>query len=188
VLGTGRRRLLGIENTAWPSKLEGNSGTVTLKGEVGGAPTHITCTKDNFAAQPKEEGESAEDTITLSSCTVSEPSKCIVTESITAVVTGRVEESGGKLIDKLTGNGENKKWVEITYKNKGSENCPLKNKTFALNGTQTCEFDANIRVYEEKHELICKTSGSELTLGARSATYEDTTTIAPEEGETWLAD
>jgi hypothetical protein len=168
----------------WPSKLEGSFGTTVLKSKLAGAEAKIECAKGTFEAAPEKEGETSVGQIGLSSCTSVKPAKCTV--SVPALVfDGIVEESGGKLVDKLTGSGAGKELDEITYS--GTE-CAFKGEGFPLKGSQTFEWDANIGKYQEKHELIGKTSGSSLTLGPEKATYEDTTTVNAEGGETWSAD
>ena len=171
-------------SVAWPSKLEGSSGTVTLKSKLAGAGAEIVCTQGRFETQRRKEPEWVGE-MELSSCTVVKPGKCTVKEPIVVAFISQMEESSGKLVDKLTGSGTGETFAKMTFE--GGAGCSVNGDTVPLTGTQTCEFDTNIGKAEEKHELICGTSGSKLKLGSESATYEDTTTIESRGGEAWAA-
>jgi hypothetical protein len=166
-----------------PYKLEGQLGTTVLKGHAATITTQITC-KGSFEAQPAAEGETSQGKIEYSSCTVNKPSGCVIKEPIVASYNGLLEESGGKLEDKLTGSGASEKLGEIAY----GEGCgSLKGKEFALSGAQVCPFASGIGTFEEKHELVCETSGSKLKIGTESATYEGKVTITAPSDEAWSA-
>jgi hypothetical protein len=163
-------------------KLSGTSGTSKLTIEVSGAPLEITCNAGTFQAQPRTEGDTSEGGIELKSCAVTKPSGCTVKEPIVANFDGGMAESAGKPIYKFAGSGSEETLTTLSLTGKG---CGLLAGINQVKGSQTCELDKDSRVLEEKHELICKASGSNMKVGARSVTYESTTAVKAEGGYGW---
>ena len=158
---------------------------MTLTGVLAGAKAEISCTAGRLEAQPGAEGETSVDKFELTTCTVKKPTGCALSGPIVGSATGVIEEVGGKLQEKLTGSGSGETMAELTFAN--SESCSLKNQTVKLTGSQICEFDAGIHTNQEKHELICKTTGStNLKLGGNKVTYEGTATLESGSGAYWL--
>jgi hypothetical protein len=173
-----------LEEPAWSSKLEGQASSVILKSKVGGTPMTLKCTKDTLEVLPHPEGETQEGKLSLSSCTALGLTNCTVKEPIVGSVSGQLEESAGKLVDKLTGSGESEAIAKLTFE---GEKCAAKGLAPTLKGTETAEFDSSIGTFQEKHELISKLSGGKLKLGAEKAEYEGTMTVTAPGGETWSA-
>jgi hypothetical protein len=150
-----------------------STGWATLKGTVSGVSASVACATSKFTIQPEGSGKASGGAITSTQCTVNKPAKCTVHEPLTAEFEGQTEELSGKIVDKFTGSkSTNKTFVEIEFKNKGSEACSLSElKPFAAVGSQTCEFDAEIETIKEVQEVICNASGSNLKIGTEAATY-----------------
>lgn len=106
----------------------------------------------------------------LKTCTVAKPANCTVTEPIKAEFKGQLEEAEKKVLNKLTGSKASEEFTGISF-NGGS--CVIAGTT-ALKGTQKCGFDSGIELFKLEHEMICKKTGSKLTLGTASASFAGT--------------
>jgi hypothetical protein len=145
---------------------------------VGGVLTNISCLTNKFSVEPEEKGKQSEGTITYTNCAVSKPAKCAVTEPIEANFNGQAENAGGKITDKFTGSKSGEKFVEIEFKNKGTEKCSLGEGTkAAATGSQTCEFASGITMMKKTQEVICTEAGSNLKLGGETAKYSGNNTV-----------
>jgi hypothetical protein len=78
-----------------------------------------------------------------------------------------------------------KAFVEVEYKNKGSETCSLNKEALPVEGTQSCDWEAGAHLAEVGHLLTCKSTGSKLKLGSNTATYEGSSEIHLEGSPYW---
>jgi hypothetical protein len=154
--------------------IEGAStGWATLKATVSGVSANVACATSKFTIKPEGSGKASGGAIAYTHCAVNKPEKCAVGEPLTAEFDGQTEEVSSKIVDKFTGTkSTNKTFIEIEFKDKGSETCSLNGlKPAAIVGSQTCEFAAGIETIKEVQEVICNTSGSSLKIGGEAATY-----------------
>ena len=166
--------------------IQGTSSSSIISGIDAGVKFEVKCTSDTYSAQPEPGGAYSGGKFELKTCTVVKPANCTVNEPIKAEFTGQLEESEGKVVDKLVGSKGSEGFAEITFK---GESCGFKGTTLTLKGTETCGYDTEVGTLKFEHEMICKTTGSKLKAAGQTATYEgtDTKVIAKnEEGEfTW---
>ncbi len=163
------------------------SGTQTLVGTVAGAKIEINCNTLKFSTQPEEFGKSTGGKLTYTSCSVPKPPKCAVKEPIVATFNDQLEVEGGQYIDKFTGAEAGEKFAEIEFINKGAEVCSLNTVVFTVTGSQKCagETLAQAEVVTLKHTIECKTTKSNLKIGAIAATYEGKSLAEPANGDAW---
>jgi len=153
-----------------------------LRSVVAGTTTLIHCEHGSSEGQPLTHILTSGAAIEYTSCEVTKPATagelCTVTNAGGTAATIRTEP----LIDQ--GEGMESKFtpetgtvfVELEFKNKGSEPCVLKNGTKAkITGNQKCVWETAIETPALEHLQECKTTGSSLKLGEEKATYEGTT-------------
>jgi len=151
--------------------------TVVFKSEIGGEKITIECKDvhaDGFLIQNKPLTENASIEIPATTglvfkeckLTAGVPKCEVKPEEPTVALTGTPQTTSDVIFKPKT--GEN--FIEIEFKNKGSEKCPstILGK-HAVKGEQLCEF-VNPEVDEETHLLNCETTGSKLKFGTENAT------------------
>jgi hypothetical protein len=116
-----------------------------LKGEVALTKTEIECGSVHGEGTFKNEEPSAKvhtgsgtGETKMTSCTVRKPAKCVVAEPIVVKVQGIPVEKGGAGGNEMGGEikpAVGSRFVEIEFKDKGGESCPLKNKVFPIEGS-----------------------------------------------------
>jgi hypothetical protein len=148
----------------------GNMGAATVSSTIGGTSVEVKCSKGLFESQPKETGLSSGGLMELKTCEVAKPANCTVAEPIKTEFNGQLEEAEKKVLNKLTGSKAGEELGEISFVG-GS--CAIAGTT-KLKGTQKCGFDSEIELLKLEHEVICKKTGSKLTLGAEPASYAGT--------------
>jgi hypothetical protein len=149
-----------------------------LKGTLLGVPVTITCStlaaKGNIDFELIKSHASSDlhytsCTTTVTGCTVTEvlAKTALLLEGTTLVGVFRPLNGSNVFAE-----------VHIT-------GCALEGK-YPVEGKQTCELPkASENIVE--HEVVCKTTGSELTFGGSSATYEGNSKVKLESGKKWSA-
>jgi hypothetical protein len=167
-----------------------NTTPSTLKGILAGAASTISCTTSKFTVEPEGGGKQSKGDISYTGCTVIKPAKCTVHEPILALFNGQLEREPSKFVDKFTGAGASEKFVELEFLNKGTETCSLGSGfKAAVDGSQTCEFDAEITMMKRTHEVICTEAGSKLKLGGETAKYSGNDIVEGSgSSKEWLGD
>jgi hypothetical protein len=157
-------------------KVEASILLSTLKSKVAGAENVIDCT----GGSSKGTGESAtllgSNPITYTGCTSVKPTKCVVANKGGTEGTIETKALMAKLLSltetEFSPEAVGGAFVEIEYKNKGTETCSLKGEVLAVTGTQKCVWEGAVQTPTTDKLLGCKTSGSNLKLGTQTATYE----------------
>ncbi|MFI4990605.1 MAG: hypothetical protein ACHQHO_06790 [Solirubrobacterales bacterium] len=144
-----------------------------LKGEVLETPTELKGTTAVAKLKAGEKGTGS-GKITFTNITVSKPAKCTVKEPVVAEFNVQASKVPAPPTATFTGSKAGEAFTEIEFKNKGTEECPLKNKVFKVTGSQLAEFDSKIGTEEINHSVIAKAAGSNLHLGENKATFEGT--------------
>ena len=152
-------------------------GNVVFKSEIGGEKITIECssvTADGLVLQAKPLSENATIEVPVTTGLVfktckltSGATKCSVKEEEPLLAaTGTFSSAEDVTFKPKT--GEN--FIEIEFKNKGSEKCPatILGK-HAVKGEQLCLF-AEVTNQVEERLLTCEESGSKLKFGAENAT------------------
>lgn len=175
-----------FSTTAPVPAARGNIAGAVIGSIIAGVKIEVKCSQGTFEWQPELAGASSDGLMELKSCTVPKPANCTVTEPVKALFSSQLEEGAEKkVLDKLTGSKSEEGFIEISFK---GESCALKGATEKIKGTQKCGFDTAIETLQTEHEVICKTSGSKLTLNKEPATFEGTATkVLSKVGATALA-
>lgn len=168
-------------------KVIGSSGVSKLQSELDGVALTIECKKDKFSGTLDEVDKNSGTVITYEECALTGgfATKCEVSSTLTTDNLKGELTSGTRIEN--TFEPEGSAFIEIEIKAKSGKTCAIA-ATYPIKGSQTCEIDkdnAEAEEGKEEHEIICKTSGSNLKLGPESATYEGSATVKPEGGEYW---
>jgi len=153
------------------------SGTVVFKSEIGGEKITIECkavTTSGTVLQAAPLSASATLDIPATTGLIFKeckltvgPSKCEVkSEEPTVALTGTAQSATDVSFKPTSGES----FIEIEFKNKGSEKCPstILGK-HQVKGKQLCEFLEDTTA-KEKRGFECPTGGSELKFGTENAT------------------
>ena len=176
-LGAGNWEWVGITEAV---KAEGISGPSLLSATVGGAKLMIECKKDSFAGTLESAGKSSKAVIKYEECAItgSWATKCEVETTLT---TGELKDAlsvvATRIVDTFEPEATN--FISIVVKKRTGQTCSIET-TYPITGSQQCEVDKHTAEAESGklgHELICKTTGSNLKLGANVATYRGTALI-----------
>jgi hypothetical protein len=76
-------------------------------------------------------------------------------------------------------------YVEIEFKNKGTEECSLNKEVIPIKGTQSCDWEPGLQTPAQDHLLSCTLTGSLLRFGATEAKYEGLAHIHLEGSPFW---
>jgi len=179
----------GVPLESASENAEGTSSSAILKATIAGVTAEIKCASGKSTGFI--EGGAAgtvgksKTKITFETCKLLAPEHCKLTSAEetkikTSELTGELELTGGKILDKLepkTGAAFASIGIE------GGSLCGIgeieKPETFNITGSQLCEVDSSRTAAEteaEKHKLICKASGStNLAIGTNPAEITDET-------------
>jgi hypothetical protein len=146
-----------------------------LKSKIAGAENIIDCTGGNSEGQGASATLQIKELITYTGCTSVKPTKCVVTNkggTEGTIITNSLEAHLQSLQLVLFEPEGSKVFVEIEYKNKGTEACSLNKELLPVEGTQSCDWEPAAQLPALDHLLNCKATGSSLKLGSNTATYE----------------
>jgi hypothetical protein len=166
----------------------GTSGSAILKATIASVTSEIKC--ESGKSTGTIEGGAAgtvgksKTKITFETCKLLAPAHCKLTSAEetkikTTELTGELELTGGKIVDKLEPKGS-ASFAGISIEGE-TTSCviaePGKPETYSVTGSQLCEVDSSKTDAEteaEKHKLICKASGG-LKIGGNPAEITDET-------------
>jgi hypothetical protein len=163
-------------------------GPYVLTGTPFGVATKISCSTVSVGSGSTiGTGGSSTSVLEFTGCEVAKPAKCVVKEPIVTSVNDVLIGPVGAPEDEFVP-PEGKPFTEITLQNKGSETCSLNGKPFKVEGEQVCKLP-EATSSKKAHALECKTAGSKLTAGGKTATFEGTATnIEVKSGANWSAE
>ena len=174
------------------TNITSSGGPYTLKSRAGGAEAKIKCTTQTGEGEnikPGEPGTGEAKNIKFSGCTVEAPTKCIVKEPITTneISTTLVENPAGTAVEELLSPKAGETFVEIEFKNKGTETCALKNLTFPVKGSVVAQISNSLKAEvkstltfeaEKKYKNAAgEEKEAKLTLGPEVATLSGSSTV-----------
>ena len=164
----------------------------TLKSAVGGAEVLIKCTTEKGEVEKINGGAPGTDeakTLKFSGCVVEKPLKCVVrsSEPLGEVGTIETKELKSVLVENPTKTkveelfepkaiGGN--FVVVEFKNKGLEECVLKNKVFPIEGTVVAEI-SNSKVFQIKATITAEATGSKKYINAAGEEKEAKLSLGP---------
>jgi hypothetical protein len=146
-----------------------------LKSKIAGAENIIDCTGGNSEGKAASATLAIKLRVTYTGCSSVKPSKCEVSNKGGTGGTINTEDLVVHLLSLrlvLYEPEASKAFVELEYKNKGTETCALNKEVLPVEGSGFCEGEGTTQLPAIEHLLICKASGSLLKLGASTATYE----------------
>lgn len=189
----------GVALVSASEKIEGtNNGESLLKGTIASVTAEIKCEKGKSTGSIEggaagTVGKSTTKT-KLEKCKLLKPANCKLTpenetEIPTTELKGELKLTSGRIEEKL----QPREGAFATVSIEGSNSScviaqPEVPKGFNITGSQICEVDSSNAVAEteaEKHKLICKTSGSNLSIGTNPAEMEDEQTVKLTSSKKW---
>lgn len=173
--GSGAKFLEVLSGTVVPGSVDATVLLSILKSKIAGAENIIDCTGGNSEGQGASATLQIKELITYTGCTSVKPTKCVVTNkggTEGTIITNSLEAHLQSLQLVLFEPEGSKVFVEIEYKNKGTEACSLNKELLPVEGTQSCDWEPAAQLPALDHLLNCKATGSSLKLGSNTATYE----------------
>jgi hypothetical protein len=166
--------LIRSTNEPFP-KLYGLLLLSSLHSKVAGAAALVTCEAGQTEGQPLAGSLISGLTLEYTGCSVQKPAKCSIAGppgGTTGIIKTKtlIGELEGLEVNFRPASGTT--WVELEYKNKGTETCPLNGDKVTLSGAQSCADSGHPETPALDHTIECKGSGSSLKLGTEPATYE----------------
>lgn len=154
-----------IKEGTLPQAIRGGSSTVSkLESTVAGAKITIECSKNTISSGEFLNVDESKGEITFEGCKIKEVAACEVPNIKFKVKDILFGEAGMPVKDRFLPTGANEEFVSIKI-----NTCALKG-TYPVKGKQVCELP-NGEVFNLKHTIECRPSGSELTFGPEPAKY-----------------
>jgi hypothetical protein len=159
-----------------PPLIQGIILTSILTGKVAGTETLINCSGGSSSGEAENAKESVKEPLKYTGCTVVKPTTKCLADNVGGTA-GTIETL--PLKSTLTGLDtvsfapeSGTVFVEIEYKDKGTEECVLNETKAKVTGSQTCEWAAGLNLASLDHLLNCTKANSNLKFGGNTATYE----------------
>jgi hypothetical protein len=147
---------------------------------VAGTKIEITCTGGSGEGEQSAAKLLVYSPFKFTECTAVKPAKCEVSskgEPDGTISTRPLDSKLLSLPEILFQPESGTVFVELEYKDKGSETCALNGSIFVVEGTQKCEWETGVRTPLLTHQLDCKESGGGLRIGGFAVTFDVTNHI-----------